>query len=113
MFVLLCLAHLAPVGIGIEAEVMDGDLTLVGNMGCDPGDELQIIHALHLGGLFPIPVADLTFPFIEGEAGWAEEPNSLKPWLPWIEKGRLSELAPYRRDGWEGKEILNKPIFIN
>jgi hypothetical protein len=25
----LCLAHLAPVSIGIEAEVTDGDLTLV------------------------------------------------------------------------------------
>ncbi len=29
----------APAGIGIEAEVTDSDLTLVGNMGCDPGDE--------------------------------------------------------------------------
>ena len=39
----LSLAHFAPVGIGIEAEVTDGDLTLVGNMGCDPGDELQVV----------------------------------------------------------------------
>jgi len=32
-----------------------------------PGDELQVIHPLHLGGLLPILVADLTLPFIDGE----------------------------------------------
>lgn len=30
MLVYLCLAHLAPVSIDMEAEIMDGDLTLVG-----------------------------------------------------------------------------------
>jgi len=33
----------------------------------DPGDELQVVHPLQLPGLFPIPVDDLAFPFIEGE----------------------------------------------
>jgi len=68
MLVGLPLPHFAPVSIGIQAEVTDGDLALVWNMGGHPGDKLQIIHALYLGGLFPIPVADLAFLFIGGEA---------------------------------------------
>jgi hypothetical protein len=28
--------------VGVEAKVMDGDPTLVGNMRGDPGDELQV-----------------------------------------------------------------------
>jgi hypothetical protein len=61
MLIRLSLAHLAPVRIGIEAKVTDGDLTLVWKMGGNTGDKLQIIHPLHLGGLFPIPTADLAF----------------------------------------------------
>ena len=59
MLVGLCLPHLAAVSISIESEITDGDLALVRDMRGHPGDELQIIHALHLGGLFPIPVANL------------------------------------------------------
>jgi len=55
-------------GIGVEAEVTDSDLSLVGNMGSDPGGELQVVHPFHLSGLLAIVVADLTIPFIEGEA---------------------------------------------
>jgi hypothetical protein len=44
------------VSIGIQTEITDGDPALVWNMGGHPGDKLQIIHPLHLGGLFPIPV---------------------------------------------------------
>jgi hypothetical protein len=40
--------HFAPVSIGIQAEITDGDLALVRNMGSDPGDEFRIIHVLHL-----------------------------------------------------------------
>ncbi|MFP4081739.1 MAG: hypothetical protein ACLFVG_03165 [Candidatus Aminicenantes bacterium] len=39
----------------------ESDLTLVGNMGCDPGDELQAIHPFYFFSSFSIPVADLTF----------------------------------------------------
>jgi hypothetical protein len=39
----------------------------------DPGDELQVVHRLHLSGLFPIPVADLAFPFIQGKAFQREQ----------------------------------------
>ena len=60
-------------GIGVEAEVTDSDLSLVGNMGSEPGDELQVVHPLHLSGLFPIPVADLARSFIEGEAFQREQ----------------------------------------
>ena len=34
--------------IGVEAEVTNRNLTLVGNMEGDPGDKLQVIHSLHL-----------------------------------------------------------------
>jgi len=42
-------------------------------MGGDSGDELQVVHPFDLSGLFPIPVADLGFPFIEGEAFQGEK----------------------------------------
>jgi len=56
---LLRLTHLAPVGIGVQAEVTNRDLALVGDMRGHPSDELQIVHLLHLFGVFPIPVANL------------------------------------------------------
>ena len=43
------------------------DLALVGNMGGDPGDELEVVHPLHLFVLFPVPVADLALFLIQGE----------------------------------------------
>jgi len=49
MLVGLPLPHFAPVSIGIQAEVTDGDLALVWNMGGHPGDKLQIIHILDDG----------------------------------------------------------------
>jgi hypothetical protein len=55
-------------GIGVEAVITHRDLALIRDMGGDPGDELQVVHPLQLFGVFPIPVADLAFPFIEGEA---------------------------------------------
>jgi hypothetical protein len=36
-------------------------------MGDNPGDKLQVIHALRLFVLFPIPIADPAFPLIKGE----------------------------------------------
>lgn len=48
MLIGLCLSHLAPVGVGVEAGIPHGDLPFIGNVGGDPGDELQIIHPLHL-----------------------------------------------------------------
>ena len=61
------LLDLPSMGVGVEAIVRHGDLALVRDMGDDPGDELQIIHRLHLFGLLPILVANLPFPLIEGE----------------------------------------------
>ena len=55
-------------GVGVEAVITDRDLALVGDMGGDPGDELQVVHPLHLSGLAPVPVAHLGSLFIEGEA---------------------------------------------
>jgi len=37
------ITHLAPVGVSVEAVISDSDLALVGDMGCHPGDELQVI----------------------------------------------------------------------
>jgi len=62
------LLDLPPMGIGVEAVIANCHLPLVGNMGGDPGNELEVVPPLHLAGLFAITVADLTFPFIEGEA---------------------------------------------
>jgi len=56
-----------PVGVGVETVVADHDLALVGDMRGYPGNELQVVHPLHLFSVFPIPVADLGFSFIEGE----------------------------------------------
>jgi hypothetical protein len=43
---MLSLAHLTPMSIGIEAEVTNHDLALIGYVGGCAGDELQIIHPL-------------------------------------------------------------------
>jgi len=64
----LRLTHFASMGIRIEAEITDNDLAFVWNMGSDPGDKLQVIHALHLFGSFPISVADLALFLRKGEA---------------------------------------------
>ena len=45
-------------GIGVESVIADRDLALIGNMGRHPGDELQIVHPLHLGAVVAVPVAD-------------------------------------------------------
>jgi len=68
MLIGFCLAHLAPVAVPVDAVISHSDLALLRNMGGHSGDELQVVHLLHISGLFPIPVADLTFSFIEGEA---------------------------------------------
>lgn len=54
MLALLHLAHLPPMSIDVEAELANGHLSLVRDMGSDPGDELLIIHLLQLFGLIPI-----------------------------------------------------------
>ncbi len=55
-------------------------LALVRDMGGDSGDELQIIHPFHLFSSFPIPVADLAFFFIKGEAFQGKKrPNHVFP----------------------------------
>jgi len=38
-----------------------------------PGNELQVVHSLHLFSVFPIPVADLALLIIEGEAFQGKE----------------------------------------
>jgi len=53
MLIGLCLAHLTPVGVPVEAEISHSDLALVWNVRDDPGDELQVIHPLHLFRLSP------------------------------------------------------------
>jgi len=37
-----CLPDLSPMGDGVQAEVTDSDLALVGNVRGHPGDKLQI-----------------------------------------------------------------------
>jgi len=42
-------------------------------MGGNPGDEIQVVHPFRLSFVFPIPVADPAFSFIEGEAFQGEK----------------------------------------
>jgi hypothetical protein len=57
--------------IGLQAEVTNRDLTLVGDMRGHPSDELQIVHPLHLFGFFPMPVRNLAL-FSEKESRSSE-----------------------------------------
>ena len=45
-------------GVGVEPVIADHDLALVGDVGSDPGNELQIIHRLQLSRLPAPPVAN-------------------------------------------------------
>ncbi|KUO42293.1 MAG: hypothetical protein APZ16_06965 [Candidatus Hadarchaeum yellowstonense] len=58
---------------GEVSSPLQGDLALVGNMGSDPGDELQVIHPLNLFMAFHIPVEDFPLQFIKGETFPREE----------------------------------------
>ena len=64
---MVCL-DLAPMGVGVQPIISHPDLALVRDIRGHPGDELQVVHPLQIFGLFPILVADLGFPFIQGEA---------------------------------------------
>ena len=69
----VCFLDLPSMGMGVEAVISHRDLALVRDMGSDPGDELQVVHPLHLSYVFPMPVADPTLLFIEGEAFQGEK----------------------------------------
>lgn len=73
-----CLLDFPPVGVSVEAVISDCDLAFIRDMGSDPGDELQVVHPLHLMVLFPILAADLACLFIEGEAFQGKERPDLK-----------------------------------
>ena len=63
-----CLPDLPPMRISVEAIISHRDLALVRDMGTRPGDELQVVHPLHLLAVFPIPIANLTLFLRETEA---------------------------------------------
>jgi len=87
-------------GVGVEADVTDGHLSLVWDMGGDSGDELQIIHPCHLSSSFPIPVAYLSFFFIEGEAFQGKQrPNHVFPHPLGLFPGFSPDLAVDRKAG--------------
>jgi hypothetical protein len=65
---LMDLLDFPAMSIGVEAVISHRDLAFIGDMGSDPSDELQIVHPLRLFSVFPIPVADPGFLFIQGEA---------------------------------------------
>jgi hypothetical protein len=54
-------------GIGVQPIISHRDLAFVRDMGGDSGDELEVVHRLHLSGLFPIAVTDPACLFIQGE----------------------------------------------
>jgi hypothetical protein len=56
------------VSVGIETIIPDHDLALVGNVGRDPGDELQIIHRLQFRAVLTMTVANFALMFQKQEA---------------------------------------------
>jgi len=61
------LAHFAPLGIGIEAEITNRHPALIRYMRDCPDDELQILHPFHLFCFFLILIADLALFLRKGE----------------------------------------------
>jgi len=61
------LPDLAPMGVGLESVVSHRDLSLVGDVGRRPGDELQILHPLELRSIWTMPVTDTALALQEGE----------------------------------------------
>jgi hypothetical protein len=53
------LLHLPPVGIGVEPVITDHDLALIGDMGGDAGDDLQVVHRLLVAPILAVSVTDL------------------------------------------------------
>jgi len=105
MLVHLCLAHLAPVSIGVQAEVTEGDLPLIGNMGSHPGDELQVVHALHhlLDDRSEEPVVLLEAVFIlRKEPGKVMEEHA-------VENGALRMSRPVDSCHGRNNDTINRP----
>jgi hypothetical protein len=55
------LLDLSSMGIGVEAIISESHLSLVWGMRGHPGNELLVVHPLHLFGALPLSVADLAF----------------------------------------------------
>jgi hypothetical protein len=55
-------------GVGVEPVIADHGLALVGDVGSDPGNELQIIHRLQLSRLPAPPVANFALALQKQEA---------------------------------------------
>jgi hypothetical protein len=56
------------VSVGIEPVIPDHDLAFIGNVGRDPGDELQIIHRLQFRAVLTMTVANFALMFQKQEA---------------------------------------------
>jgi len=61
------LFDLAPMAVGGEAVVSDGNLAFIGDTEAHLDDELQVIHPFQLFGALPISVANFLLLFIKGE----------------------------------------------
>lgn len=64
---LLSLAHLAPMSIGIEVKVANRNLSLVRNMGGDPGDKLQACLCVARRQVTPL--------LLSAQLGWIPSKN--------------------------------------
>ena len=54
--------------VGIEPVIPDHDLALIGDVGRDPGDELQIIHRLQFRAVLTMTVANFALMLQKQEA---------------------------------------------
>jgi len=82
-------------GVGVEAEVTNCALAIVGNVGGDPGGKLQVVHPLHLFSVFAIPITDLHPPHSFSLLAWQEGQN------PRVRQENIS-----RRSAWQSGQRM-------
>jgi hypothetical protein len=59
------LLHHTPVSITVEAIITDHDLSLIGNMGGNSGNEIQVVHLNLIVIGLTMPVYDLALVLVE------------------------------------------------
>jgi len=123
-------------GIGVEAVIVDHDLSFIRNMGGHTSDKPQIVHPLFLGLAFIILIANLAFYLIErgplerkqeadhvfahafslfsvsGSDFAVNVESSMPPGENLLHKGETDELfSKQKRENFMGKELLNEVII--
>jgi hypothetical protein len=82
------------VSVGIEPVIPDHDLAFIGDVGRDPGDELQIIHRLQFRAVLTMTVANFALMFQKQEAAQRQDgPDHVFPDPLGLKLGPDTDLA--------------------